>query len=299
MIRRGTSPTPAPTRRTLLAAGAAAATATLVAAPAHASNGLSGRFRALEKRYGARLGVYAHDPRSGRTVRYRADTLFPQCSVFKTLAAAAVLRDLDRDGEVLARRIRYTEADLVEGSDHTRKNLATGMTVAGLCDVAIRFSDNTAANLLLRELGGPTAITRFARSIGDRVTRLDRWETELNSAEPWRTTDTTSPGAIGRTYARLVLGDALNRCDRSRLTDWLLRNETSGTRLRAGLPATWTVADKTGGGPYGTNNNVGIAWTEDGTPLVLSLLSRMSERDAVKNDALIAEAAAVLAEALG
>ncbi|MFE1847915.1 class A beta-lactamase, partial [Streptomyces sp. NPDC059515] len=240
----------------------------------------------------------AHDPGSGRSVRYAPDTMFPQCSLLKTLAAAAVLRDLDRDGEVLARRIRYTEADLVEGSDRTRENLATGMTVAALCDVAIRFSDNTAANLLLRELGGPTAITRFARSTGDRVTRLDRWETELNSAEPWRTTDTTSPSAIGRTYARLVLGDALNRCDRSRLTDWLLRNETSGTRLRAGLPGTWTVADKTGGGPYGTNNNVGIAWTDDGSPLVLSLLSRMSERDAVKNDALIAGAAAVLADTL-
>lgn len=285
-------------RRTLLVAGTATATALLTAPSAHASNGVTGRLRALEEEYGARLGVYARNVRTGRTIRHRADTLFPICSVFKPLAAAAVLRDLDRNGEVLSRRIHYTADDLVDNSDRTRENLATGMTIAELCDVAIRWSDNTAGNLLLRELGGPTAITRFARSIGDRVTRLDRWETELNSAEPWRTTDTTSPGAIGRTYARLVLGDALNRCDRSRLTDWLLRNETSGTRLRAGLPDTWTVADKTGGGPYGTNNNVGIAWTDDGSPLVLSLLSRMSERDAVKNDALIAGAAAVLADTL-
>ena len=189
------------------------------------------------------------------------------CSVFKTLAAAAVLRDLDRHGEVLARRIHYTEADLVmPGSDQTRQHLAEGMTIAELAEVAITYSDNTAGNLLLRELGGPTAITRFARSLGDRVTRLDRWEPELNTAEPWRITDTTSPYAIGRTYGRLVLGDALNRRDRELLTHWLLNNTTSVNRFHAGLPKTWTIADKTGSGSYGTANDVGVAWTDGRRP---------------------------------
>ncbi|MFI9340208.1 class A beta-lactamase [Streptomyces sp. NPDC052773] len=303
-------------RRALLTAGAAGAVgaaalitpatahataAARVTAAAHATGGaagVTGRLRDLERRYDAKLGVYARNLRTGRTVRHHADDLFPICSVFKTLAAAAVLRDLDRDGEFLARRIHYTEADLVDGSDETRKHLAEGMTVAELCDVTIRFSDNAAGNLLLRELGGPTAITRFARSLGDPVTRLDRWETELNSAEPWRVTDTTSPRAIGRTYARLVLGDALPAADRELLTHWLLNNTTSDDRLRAGVPPTWRVADKTGGGAYGTNNNVGIAWTPDGTPVVLAILSRKSDPAAVRENALIAEAAAVLSEVL-
>jgi beta-lactamase class A len=303
-------------RRALLTAGAAGAVgaaalltpatahataAARVTAAAHATGGaagVTGRLRDLERRYDAKLGVYARNLRTGRTVRHHADDLFPICSVFKTLAAAAVLRDLDRDGEFLARRIHYTEADLVDGSDETCKHLAEGMTVAELCDVTIRFSDNAAGNLLLRELGGPTAITRFARSLGDPVTRLDRWETELNSAEPWRVTDTTSPRAIGRTYARLVLGDALPAADRELLTHWLLNNTTSDDRLRAGVPPTWRVADKTGGGAYGTNNNVGIAWTPDGTPVVLAILSRKSDPAAVRENALIAEAAAVLSEVL-
>ncbi|KKD03599.1 class A beta-lactamase [Streptomyces sp. WM6386] len=285
-------------RRTLLAASAA----TLVAAaPAHATTSrVSERLRELEQRHGARLGVFARNLGTGRTVRHRADELFPMCSLFKTLASAAVLRDLDRDGEFLSRRIHYTDADLPkEGSDKTREHLADGMTVAELAEVAITFSDNGAGNLLLRELGGPTAITRFARSLGDRVTRLDRWETELNSAEPWRITDTTSPYAIGRTYGRLVLGDALNRRDRELLTHWLLNNTTSGTRLRAGLPKTWTVADKTGGGSYGTNNNVGIAWTPEGTPLVLAVLTTMPEQSAARDDLLVADTAKALAETLG
>ncbi|MFF4796956.1 class A beta-lactamase [Streptomyces sp. NPDC001351] len=284
-------------RRTLLTAGTATAAALLTGAPAHAATG--DRLRELEQQHGARLGVFAHNVRTKQTVGHRADELFPVCSLFKTLAAAAVLRDLDRHGEVLARRVHYTEADLVDGSDRTREHLAEGMTIAELADVAIRYSDNTAGNLLLRELGGPAAITRFARSIGDPVTRLDRWETDLNSAEPWRITDTTTPRAIGRSYARLVLGDALDRRDRGLLTHWLLGNTTSGNRLRAGLPSTWTVADKTGAGSYGANNNAGIAWTPDGTPIVLAVQVTKPERDAAWDHALIAETAAVLASALG
>ncbi|MGX1370144.1 beta-lactamase class A [Streptomyces canus] len=287
-------------RRTLLAAGTAAVLTGAAATTAYAAgDDVTARLRALEERYDARLGVFAHRPSTGRSVRYRADERFPMCSVFKALAAAAVLRDLDRHGEVLARRIHYTEDDLVmPGSDQTKAHLAEGMTIAELADVAITYSDNTAGNLLLRELGGPTAITRFARSLGDRVTRLDRWEPELNSAEPWRRTDTTSPYAIGRTYGRLVLGDALNRRDRELFTHWLLHNTTSVNRFHAGLPKTWTIADKTGSGSYGTANDVGVVWTEAGDPIVLSVLSTMPAPDAVRDDALVADAASVVAGTL-
>lgn len=294
--------TPHPSRRTALALGTAAALA-LGGGTAHALPGAAGvtaRLRDLEREHTARLGVYARNMRTGRTVAYRADELFPIASVFKTLAAAAVLRDLDRDGEFLARRIHYTQAYVTRSgfSPVTKDHVATGMTVGELCDATIRFSDNTAGNLLLKELGGPTAITRFARSTGDRVTRLDRWEPELNSAEPWRVTDTTSPRAIGLTYARLVLGDVLETRDRARLTDWLLRNTTSLERFRKGLPADWLLADKTGGGQYGSNNDVGITWPPDGPPIVMSVLTTQPEEDAPADNPLVAGAAALLAAEL-
>ncbi|CCK30169.1 Beta-lactamase [Streptomyces davaonensis JCM 4913] len=289
-----------PNRRTLLAT-ATAALAAAATTPAGAADrtGATARLRALEEEHGGRLGVYAHNLATRRTVRHRADELFPMCSLFKTLAAAAVLRDLDRDGEVLNSRLHYTEADLVDPvPDVIREHLSDGMTVAALAELAITHSDNTAGNLLLRELGGPTAITRFARSLGDRVTRLDRWEPELNTAEPWRVTDTTSPAAIGRTYGRLVLGDALNRRDREQLTEWLLRNTTSTARFRAGLPPAWTLGDKTGSGSYGTANDVGVAWTETGAPIVLSVLTTKPEQNAAWDNALVAKTAKVLAETL-
>ncbi|WP_369695874.1 class A beta-lactamase [Streptomyces abyssomicinicus] len=275
---------------TLLAAGPAAA---------HEAPGAVTRLRELEERHGARVGVHARNMATGTTVRHRADERFPILSVFKTLAAAAVLRDRDTDGGFLDRRIRYTKAQLVENSDICEANLATGMTIRELCAAAIQWSDNTAGNLLLREIGGPHGITRFARSLGDPVTRLDRWETELNSGEPWRETDTTSPAAIAATYARLVLGGALERPDRELLTSWLLGNRTGKTRLRAGLPPEWTIADKTGAADtYGSLNDVGVVWTEDGTPLVMAVLTTKPERDAPRSDILLEDVARVLVDAL-
>ncbi|WUS05148.1 class A beta-lactamase [Streptomyces sp. NBC_01261] len=263
------------------------------------STDVTAGLRALEEQHTARVGVFAHHLGTRKTVVHRADELFPMCSTFKTLAAAAVLRDLDRHGEVLYKVVHYTEADLVDGSDQTRAHLADGMTVEQLADVAVRFSDNGAGNLILRELGGPTAVTRFARSLGDPVTRLDRWETELNSAEPDRITDTTSPRAIAGLYRELVLGDALRRPDRDRLTAWLLNNTTSAARFRAGLPATWTIADKTGSGAYGTANDVGIAWTEAGDPVVLAVLTtKPTLPDAPYDNQLVASTAKLVAEAI-
>lgn len=296
-------------RRAVLAVGAGAVLGSAVppAAEAYASAGheagAARRLRELERRHSARLGVFAYDTATGRSVRHRAHERFPMCSVFKTLAVAAVLRDLDRDGEFLAKRIRYTRSDVTDAGyapiTGKPENLARGMTVEALCGAAISYSDNAAANLLLRELGGPAAVTRFCRSVGDRVTRLDRWEPELNSAEPWRETDTTSPRAIAGTYARLALGDALAREDRRRLTGWLLANTTSGQKFRAGLPDGWTVADKTGGGEYGTNNDVGVTWPPGRPPIVLAVLTTRFAPDAERDDPLVAEAAALVASELG
>ncbi|MFB8241401.1 class A beta-lactamase [Kitasatospora purpeofusca] len=310
-----------PGRRQVLGGIAAAATVTALSGGGRASaqgdrppgGELADQLRALERSHSARLGVFAQDTATGRTVAYRADELFPVCSTFKTIAVAAVLRDLDRDGTFLTQRLHCTTRDTAESGyapiTGLPANLEAGMTVEELCAAAIRYSDNAAANLLLRELGGPQAITRFCRSTGDRVTRLDRWEPALNSAEPGRSTDTSSPRAIGLTYARLTLGQALDTADRQRLTGWLLTNTTGANRLRAGLPTTWTVAEKTGTGSYGTTNDVGVAWPPGGGggrggggggggPIVVAVLSTKHVADAPADEPLVAEAARLVATAL-
>jgi beta-lactamase class A len=285
----------------VLALGAGAALAVAVPAQAQASP-VTGKLRELERQHNARLGVFATDTGTGRTVLHRADELFPMCSAFKTLVAAAVLRR-DQDGSLLGKVIRYTQADVTKSGygpiTGKAENLANGMTVSALCDATITYSDNCAANLLMRELGGPTAVTRFSRSIGDPVTRLDRWEPDLNSAEPGRVTDTTSPRAIGQSYARLTVGHALNRADADQLTKWLLANTTGGNRIKAGLPADWRWGDKTGTGKYGTTNDVGIAFPPGRSPIVVAVLStKASDQNAPADEPLVAEAARIVAGAL-
>ncbi|MFE9250425.1 class A beta-lactamase [Streptomyces sp. NPDC007088] len=298
-----------PGRRSVLALGTTAAAAALLgAAPAahggeHATTtGLSARFAALEREHSARLGVHAHDTGSGRTVSHRADERFPLCSLFKTLAVGAVLRDLDRDGRYLERRVHYTRQE-VDAAGYapvtgTPENLREGMTVAHLCAAALIHSDNAAANLLLRALGGPAAVTRFCRSTGDRVTRLDRYEPELNSAEPGRVTDTTTPRALGTTYGRLLLGDALDPGDRARLDAWMRANRTSDDKFRAGLPEDWALADKTGSGDWGTSNDAGVAYPPDRAPVLLTVLTTRHTAEAEGDSALVAEVARLVVRAL-
>lgn len=290
-------------RRTLLGAGAAVPAVGLLGRgqPAEARRRTSpaDRLDALERQHGARLGVYAVNARTGATLTHRADERFAFCSTFKTLAAAAVLRDLDSDGEFLARLIPYTAKDLVTYSPITQNHVGAGMRVDELCAAALDYSDNSAGNLLLRQIGGPAGLTRFCRSLGDQVTRSDRWETDLNTNLPGDPRDTSTPRAFGTTYRALLLGDALTPADRQRLTGWLMGNTTSAKRFRAGLPAGWLLADKTGTGDYGAANDAGVAWTTHGTPILLTVLSsKGTTKDTPGDDALVADAARIAAAAL-
>jgi beta-lactamase class A len=255
------------------------------------------RFAALEQRFDAHIGLYACNTGTGRALAHRADDLFAMCSTFKPLAAGALL---DAEPARLDVRVRYDRADLVAYSPITEQHLATGMTIRELCDAAIRYSDNTAGNLLLDELGGPDAITRFARSLGDEVTRLDRRETELNSAVPGDERDTTSPRAIAGLYRELVLGERLDPQARDLLTGWLVGNTTGAARIRAGLPPDWRVGDKTGSGSFGSANDVAVAWPPGAAPVVIAVLATRptSGADATCDDAALAQAAAVAAQEL-
>jgi beta-lactamase class A len=220
------------------------------------------------------------------------------CSVFKTLSVGQILRDYDRCGRFLDHVIHYGAADMVDNSPITEQHLATGMSVRSLCAAALQYSDNTAADLLLRATAGPRGVTAFCRSIGDRYTRLDRMEPDLNSAIPGDPRDTTTPAAIGRTFSRLLVGNALRSPDRRQLVSWMTGNATSWAQFRAGLPRNWRIADKTGSGDYGSGNDVGVAWTATGTPLVLAVLSVKRTADAVVDYPLIAQTARWLAGVL-
>lgn len=231
----------------------------------------------LEQAHNAVIGLYAVNLISGVTVSHRAQEPFAMCSTFKTYAAASVLKMVERGQLTLDRTVLVDPAAVVANSPRTAPRAGTEMTLSELCQAALQVSDNTAANLLLRTIGGPPAVTAFARSIGDQQTRLDRWETELNSAIPGDLRDTSTPEALGGGYRALLSTEASGPSTRQTLLDWMRANETSS--MRAGLPPGWTTADKTGSGDYGTANDIGIAYGPDGQHVLLAMMTRSQGDD--------------------
>ena len=219
---------------------------------------------AAERATGGRVGLAVHDTASGRRFSHRGSERFPMASTFKMVLAAAILARVDRGADSLDRAIPVHASDLLDVSPVSKAHVGGTATVAELTEATIIYSDNTAANLLLPAVGGPAGLTAFLRRIGDPVTRLDRNEPTMAEARRGDPRDTTSPDAMLATWERLLLGPVLSPASRARLTTWLLANTTGGTRLRAGLPPTWRIGDKTGTGAAatGTVNDVAIAWPD-------------------------------------
>jgi beta-lactamase class A len=237
-------------------------------AAARGSAEFTEKCKQLERASGGRLGVAMHNTATGARFGYRENERFPMCSTSKLLTAGAVLTRVDQGKEQLNRMVHFSKSDLMSYSPATEKRVAQGMSVEALCAAAVMLSDNTAANLLLATIGGPPGFTRFARSMGDNVTRLDRNEPTLNEALPGDPRDTTSPAAIMMDMGTLVLGDKLSAESRALLKGWLVANTTDDKRLRAGVPKNWKVGDKTGSGDHGTANDVGILWPPGHPPLL-------------------------------
>ena len=220
------------------------------------------------------------------------------CSSYKWLLATAVLARADKGEMRLDQEIAYSDKDLLGVAPITRAHVGEGhLTVEQLCRAAVKFSDNTAANLLLGQVGGPAGLTRFLRSVGDPITRLDRTELALNSNIPGDPRDTTMPDVMIQTMKTVLLGDVLRHAARERLTGWLKDCTTGLGRLRAGLPKDWVAGDKTGTGENGPSNDNAIAWPPHRAPILM--VTYVDARGATSNqrEAPHARIAALVAQA--
>jgi len=255
-------------------------------------------FAALESRFHANLGLYAIDTGTGRTVSHNPDSRFAFCSTLKAFAASVLLqRDTDQQ---LNQVVKYTKADLLSYAPITEQHVSTGMTLNAIMAAAIEYSDNTAANLMLRQIGGPSALQAALRAEGDSTTNVDRTEPTVNTATPGDTRDTTTPRAWVTDLRTFVLGSALTPTRRAQLVAWLQANTTGGPYIRAAVPTGWKAGDKTGNGDYGARNDIAVVWPPDNAaPIVIAVLTnRGDSENATSNDALIADASKVALQAL-
>lgn len=286
-------------RRGFLIASAAA-TALLVsptgAVPAKRHFDAAARLRSLEVGQ-ARLGVCFLDTATGEVSGNRMEERFAMCSTFKLPMIAACLREADQGRLDLAQVLTYSEADLLPWAPATRRNLASGgMSIAALAQAAQELSDGTAANLLVKRLGGPTAVTTKFRDMGDSVTRLDRYEPDLGLVLSADLRDTTSPQAMAELVRRITTGDLLQLGSRERLLLWMQNTKTGPNRLRAGLPAEWHSGNKTGTGRVeGTTNkcnDVAITFPPGRSPIIIAAYfdsGEYTKQTEARHEAVLAE----------
>lgn len=253
-------------------------------------------FAELESKFDARLGVYAIDTGTNRTVSYRAHERFAYASTYKALAAGALLQHYSIDQ--LDELVTYTSEDIVSYSPVTKLHVDTGMTLREVIEAAVRYSDNTAGNLILEKLGGPEGFETALRQIGDDVTQVDRYEPDLNSAVPGDTRDTSTPKSLATNLQAYGVSELLPAEKRNILTDWMRGNTTGDALIRAGAPTDWEVADKSGAGSYGTRNDIAIVYPPNRAPIVIAVLSSRYTQNATYDNTLIAEAAKVALNAL-
>lgn len=261
----------------------------------HKNQATHKEFSQLEKKFDARLGVYAIDTGTNQTIAYRPNERFAFASTYKTLAAGVLLQQNSID--TLNEVIKFTKEDLVDYSPVTEKHVDTGMTLGEIAEAAVRYSDNTAGNILFHKIGGPKGYENALRKMGDRVTMSDRFETELNEAIPGDIRDTSTAKAIATNLKELTVGNALPHQKRNILTDWMKGNATGDKLIRAGVPTDWVVADKSGAGSYGTRNDIAIVWPPNRSPIIIAILSSKDEKEATYDNQLIKEAAEVVVNA--
>ena len=257
-------------RRTVLLAGTAGVAAAACASTAKEE--AQAQIAAIERETGGHIGAFALDTHTGAQLSHRADQRFAMCSTFKLPLAAAVFAQVDRGELSLDQSIAFSGRDLVPYAPVVEKHLAAGhISLGECCDAMVLLSDNVAANLVLPLIGGPAGFTRFMRSLGDELTRLDRNEPELNTNLPGDPRDTTTPRAMAHSLAALLTGRHLSELSRERLIDLMRRSSTGVQRIRAGLPADWNAGDKTGTGQRGAVNDIAAAWPPGRGPLVFSI----------------------------
>lgn len=261
-------------------------------------NEAGAKLAALARRSGGRLGVAALDTGSGRRIGLDADARYALCSTFKVALAAAILARIEAGRLAFETPLTFTDADVLDYAPVVKQHRAThSLTIAEATAAAVEWGDNSAANLLLAQIGGPAGLTRFIRASGDPVTRLDRTEPTLNHVAPGETHDTTTPTAMVGLLRTLLLGDVLSQESRRRLIGWMVAGRTGDARLRAGLPSSWRVGDKTGTSGDGKANDVAIAWPPGRAPILIASYLDAPRLSADAANAVHADVARVVAGA--
>lgn len=277
------------------------------------SQRLTPKLEELMRPSGGRLGLAVQGVESGATFQLNGAETFPMASVYKLPIALTVLAKVDRGELTLERTVSLSQADVSVYHSPIAVDLlksprgkALPFSIAALLEALLVTSDNTASDVLLARVGGPTAVMAHLQTLrlsGIRVDRseldmaadalerarpgslpkrsrqaVEKLEASLSPAERdavWQayhaeSRDTASPAALVTLLVRLQKGELLSAQSTTLLRQWM---ERAPQRLGKTLPPGTVVAHKTGTG-LGSFNDVGLVTLPDGSHLAIAVLTK-------------------------
>lgn len=240
----------------------------------------------IEQNLDARIGISVIKAQDGTTWGYRDNEPFPMASTAKAFICAYLISKAPNTRKQV---VTINEDDILEYAPVSKTLIGKSVTIENLCEITLRTSDNTAINKVLKALGGPTKVTMFLRSIGDKKTRFDRYEPYLNTAIPGDPRDTTTPIDSAKTLKTIMLGDILDNESKNKFEYWLQSNKVGDSLLRSVLPKGWHIADRTGAGGFGTRGIIALVRPQDHQPIIISIYITNTKASMQKRDTAIAD----------
>ncbi|HCW36226.1 BlaZ-like penicillin-hydrolyzing class A beta-lactamase [Mammaliicoccus sciuri] len=250
----------------------------------------------VEDKYDANVGVYALNTATDEEITFNEDKRFAYASTFKALSSAMLLEKTPHNK--LNKKVHVSKEDIVPYSPVLEKFINKDITIKKLIEATMSYSDNTANNMIIEELGGYKEVNKRLKSLDDKTTKPSRMEPELNNYNPKNNKDTSTPQAFGKTLNKLINDGRLSKENKTFLIDLMINNKSGDTLIKKGAPKNFKVADKSGQAiTYASRNDVAFVYPKgESKPIVLVIFTNKEGKTDKPNDKVVSETAKVVLE---
>jgi len=250
----------------------------------------------VEDKYDANVGVYALNTATDKEITFNEDKRFAYASTFKAISSAMLLEKTPHNE--LNKKVHVSKEDIVPYSPVLEKFINKDITIKKLIEATMLYSDNTANNMIIEELGGYKEVNKRLKSLDDKTTKPSRMEPELNNYDPKNNRDTSTPQAFGKTLNKLINDGRLSKENKTFLIDLMINNKSGDTLIKKGAPKNFKVADKSGQAiTYASRNDVAFVYPKgESKPIVLVIFTNKEGKTDKPNDKVVSETAKVVLE---
>ncbi|KTT83107.1 BlaZ-like penicillin-hydrolyzing class A beta-lactamase [Mammaliicoccus sciuri] len=250
----------------------------------------------VEDKYDANIGVYALNTATDEEITFNEDKRFAYASTFKAVSSAMLLEKTPHNE--LNNKVHVSKEDIVPYSPVLEKFINKDITIKKLIEATMLYSDNTANNMIIEELGGYKEVNKRLKSLDDKTTKPSRMEPELNIYDPKSNRDTSTPQAFGKTLNKLINDGRLSKENKAFLIDLMINNKSGDTLIKKGAPKNFKVADKSGQAiTYASRNDVAFVYPKgESKPIVLVIFTNKEGKTDKPNDKVVSETAKVVLE---